>query len=58
MIFALKSFRFKHKFQRCTFGGYRNSVEAEFWIMPKKGEFPQPTPEQREIANPENEPNK
>ncbi len=40
------------------FGGYRNSVEAEFWIMPKKGEFPTPTPEQKEVENKENEESK
>lgn len=37
------------------FGGFRNSVEAEFWVVPKKGEFPTPTPEQREIEKSESE---
>lgn len=37
------------------FGGYRNMVEADFWVVPKKGEFPTPTPEQREVENMEGE---
>lgn len=40
------------------FGGFRNSVEADFWVVPKKGEFPTPTPEQREVENTESEENK
>jgi hypothetical protein len=31
------------------FGGYRNSIEAEFWIVPKKGEMPKPKPEEKPI---------
>ncbi|HSK71097.1 MAG TPA: hypothetical protein VK892_05345 [Pyrinomonadaceae bacterium] len=31
------------------FGGYRHSPQAEFWIVPKKGEFPVATPEERPI---------
>lgn len=31
------------------FGGYRNSIEMEFWVVPKKGEQPKPTPEEREV---------
>lgn len=40
---------------RVIFGGYRNSVEAEFWLVPEKGEFPTPTPASREIENAVNE---
>lgn len=38
---------------RILFGGYRSSVEAEFWIMPKNGAFPTPTPEERPVEEPE-----
>ncbi len=38
-----------------VFGGYRSSVEAEFWIMPKNGAFPTPTPETRPVEEPEDE---
>jgi hypothetical protein len=38
-----------------VFGGYRHSIEAEFWIVPKKGESPKPTPEERPIEEIENE---
>jgi hypothetical protein len=31
------------------FGGYRGSAEAEFWIMPRNGAFPTPTPEERPV---------
>lgn len=34
---------------RVVFGGYRSGVEAEFWIVPKKGKSPKPTPEERLI---------
>lgn len=37
------------------FGGYRTGIEAEFWIVPKKGEFPAPTPEERPVEEVENE---
>ena len=35
------------------FGGFRNSAEAEFWIMPKNGAFPTPTPEERPVEETE-----
>ncbi len=31
------------------FGGYRNFIEAEFWIVPKRGEMPKPKPEEKLI---------
>ncbi len=37
------------------FGGYRSSAETEFWIMPKNGAFPTPTPEDRPIEEIEEE---
>ena len=39
------------------FGGYRNFIEAEFWIIPKKAEQPQPKPEEREVEIIETETN-
>ena len=39
------------------FGGYRYSSEVEFWIMPKNGEFPTPTPQERPIESVEDESN-
>lgn len=39
------------------FGGYRSSVEAEFWIMPKNGEFPASSPETRPVEDIEEETN-
>lgn len=33
------------------FGGYRDRTQAEFWIVPKKGEPPIPTPEQRKTED-------
>lgn len=33
------------------FGGYHNAVKADFWIVPKKGELPIATPEQREAES-------
>lgn len=42
-----------------VFGGYRASANVEFWIVPKNGKDPVPTPEEREVegreeAYPEN----
>ncbi|MDQ3712555.1 MAG: hypothetical protein M3388_10105 [Acidobacteriota bacterium] len=37
-----------------VFGGYRDMVQAEFWVVPKKGEFPTPQPEERPIQETEN----
>lgn len=31
------------------FGGYRSVEEAEYWIMPKGGKTPKPTPEERPV---------
>lgn len=31
------------------FGGYRRNIETEFWIVPKKGESPKPSPEERVV---------
>jgi hypothetical protein len=33
---------------KVVFGGYRSNPQTEFWIVPKKGERPKPTPEERE----------
>lgn len=38
-----------------VFGGYRQFAETEFWIMPKNGEFPAPSPETRPIEESEDE---
>ena len=35
------------------FGGYRGTVEVQFWIIPKKGEQPTPTPEERPVEEAE-----
>lgn len=32
-----------------VYGGYRENVQAEFWIVPKKGEFPPPKPVEKPI---------
>ena len=37
-----------------VYGGYREIVETEFWIVPKEGENPTPTPKERPIEEPEN----
>ena len=37
-----------------VYGGYRDTVQAEFWIVPKKGESPTPRPEERPIEETEN----
>lgn len=37
-----------------VYGGYRNMIEAEFWIVPKKGESPTPRPEERPVEETEN----
>ena len=37
-----------------VYGGYRNMVEAEFWIVPKKGTMPTPKPEERPVEETEN----
>ena len=31
------------------FGGYRDSIQMEFWVMPENGEFPTPKPDTRII---------
>lgn len=36
-----------------VFGGYRASTNVEFWVVPEKGKAPVPTPEEREVAEPE-----
>lgn len=38
-----------------VFGGYINSIETEFWVVPKKGAMPKPTPEERPVEEIENE---
>lgn len=38
-----------------VFGGYRSQVETELWIMPRNGEFPKMTPQEREIEEYEEE---
>jgi len=37
-----------------VYGGYRDMVQAEFWIVPKKGESPTPRPEERPVEETEN----
>lgn len=36
------------------YGGYRKMVEAEFWVVPKKGESPTARPEERVVEETEN----
>ena len=38
-----------------VFGGYRNITNVEFWIVPKNGEEPKPTPEERPVEEEETE---
>lgn len=35
------------------FGGYRDSVETEFWVISQNGEIPQPKPDKRPVEEPE-----
>lgn len=42
---------------RVVFGGYRTQIEAEFWVVPKKGEFPKATPGERPVEEIEDEEN-
>ena len=35
------------------YGGYRESVEAEFWFVPARGSQPAATPEERPVEDPE-----
>jgi len=46
--------KISHDKIQVIFGGYRNFIEAEFWIVPKKGESPKPTPEERPIEEENN----
>lgn len=39
------------------FGGYRNGIEVEFFIIPKNGEFPTLAPEERPVEEIEDEEN-
>lgn len=39
------------------FGGYRTGIEAEFYIVPKNGEFPAAAPEERPVEEIETEEN-
>lgn len=39
---------------RVLYGGYRDTVEAEFWVVPKKGESPTPRPDERTVEETEN----
>ena len=36
------------------YGGYRDTIEAEFWVVPKKGESPTPHPDERTVEGTEN----
>ena len=36
------------------YGGYRNEIQVEFWVVPKKGKSPTPTPEERIIEEVKN----
>lgn len=38
---------------RVVYGGYRNMIETEFWIVPKKGQNPAATPENRLVEEAE-----
>jgi hypothetical protein len=49
-IIAKKS-KIDRKLIKIVFGGYRNSMEAEFWIVPPKGKMPKPTPEDRPVES-------
>ncbi|HQU85576.1 MAG TPA: hypothetical protein PKY59_20750, partial [Pyrinomonadaceae bacterium] len=33
------------------FGGYRDNIQLEFWIVPKKGKNPTPSPQERKIED-------
>lgn len=37
-----------------VYGGYRESIETEFWLVPKNGKPPAPRPEERKIEETEN----
>lgn len=39
---------------RVIYGGYRDMVQAEFWVVPKKGEYPVAKPEERPVEELEN----
>lgn len=39
---------------RVLYGGYREMVEAEFWVVPKKGESPTLRPDERTVEETEN----
>lgn len=39
-----------------VFGGYRDSVEVEYWVVPKGSKTPEPKPEDRPDENPFEEP--
>ena len=39
---------------RVLYGGYRDTIEAEFWVVPKKGESPTPRPDERIVEETEN----
>ena len=39
---------------RVVYGGYRSEVQTEYWIVPKRGENPMPTAEERIIEKTEN----
>ena len=41
---------------RIEFGGYRDTPEVEFWLVPAKGKAPVPTPEERPVEQPEEAP--
>lgn len=34
-----------------VFGGYRNSTDVEYWVVPKLGKAPVPTPEERTVED-------
>ncbi len=46
--------KISHNKIQVVFGGYRNFIEAEFWIVPKKGESPKPTPKERPVEEENN----
>lgn len=38
-----------------VFGGYRNQIETDFWVVPNKAKRPSPTPDERPVETPDEE---
>lgn len=50
---ALKGVKIHSEDIKIVFGGYRDYPQAEYWIVPKGGKAPKPTPEERPIVEEE-----